>query len=308
MNKAWRDQVIKTPHDTFLSGLSTGLKAPTCRGGRFAIIHTRNENEFIEGALQFFFCKKNTTDEHEEVDRDSYESWFENCLLSNVPRGSVIVLDNASYHSRKLEYLPLTSWKKDRIKGWLTSKNINFHNDCLKRDLLFLVDQVRKDFEKFRVDELAKSKGCSVLRLPPYHCELNPIEMVWAQIKHYVNTLCERSHITCSLCCSSTGEVLVKQEGQEQTQEESASKKRMMSPPVSPEGLQSPEHKKKKKKKRKLEEEKQQETLKVLPHAKGSIFHLLPGLQTKKTCIDEGRAAGRNISGYPQRIAWKWHR
>ncbi|KAG8227150.1 hypothetical protein J437_LFUL001694 [Ladona fulva] len=108
-------------------------------------------------------------------------------VLSNILRGSVIVLDNASYHSRKLEYLPSTSWKKDRIEGWLTSKNINFDNDCLKRDLLFLVHQVQKDFEKFKVDELAKSTGCSVLRLPPYHCELNPIEMVWAQITHYVS-------------------------------------------------------------------------------------------------------------------------
>lgn len=25
-----------------------------------------------------------------------------------------------------------------------------------------------------------------MLRLPPYHCELNPIELVWAQIKKYV--------------------------------------------------------------------------------------------------------------------------
>lgn len=26
----------------------------------------------------------------------------------------------------------------------------------------------------------------TVLRLPPYHCELNPIELIWAQVKGYV--------------------------------------------------------------------------------------------------------------------------
>lgn len=36
------------------------------------------------------------------------------------------------------------------------------------------------------VDELAKAVGVEVLRLPPYHCELNPIELVWADVKGYV--------------------------------------------------------------------------------------------------------------------------
>ncbi|KAJ8977249.1 hypothetical protein NQ317_007426 [Molorchus minor] len=27
------------------------------------------------------------------------------------------------------------------------------------------------------------AKAVTILRLPPYHCELNPIELIWAQIK-----------------------------------------------------------------------------------------------------------------------------
>ncbi|XP_045449866.1 uncharacterized protein LOC123665298 [Melitaea cinxia] len=30
---------------------------------------------------------------------------------------------------------------------------------------------------------MAKSKGHTVIRLPPYHCQYNAIEMIWAQIK-----------------------------------------------------------------------------------------------------------------------------
>lgn len=33
---------------------------------------------------------------------------------------------------------------------------------------------------------MAESAGHKVLRLPPYHCELNPIELVWAQVKGHV--------------------------------------------------------------------------------------------------------------------------
>lgn len=35
------------------------------------------------------------------------------------------------------------------------------------------------------MDELALEKGHRVLRLPPYHCEYNAIEMVWSQCKRY---------------------------------------------------------------------------------------------------------------------------
>ena len=37
-------------------------------------------------------------------------------------------------------------------------------------------------------DEMAKAAGHQVVRLPPYHCELNPIEMAWSQVKHYGKT------------------------------------------------------------------------------------------------------------------------
>nr|CAH7762195.1 unnamed protein product [Callosobruchus chinensis] len=36
------------------------------------------------------------------------------------------------------------------------------------------------------VDEMAKKQNKTVLRLPPYHCELNPIDLIWANIKQYV--------------------------------------------------------------------------------------------------------------------------
>lgn len=42
-----------------------------------------------------------------------------------------------------------------------------------------------ENFEtKYVVDEMAKNEGHDVLRLPPYHCIFNPIELVWAELKH----------------------------------------------------------------------------------------------------------------------------
>lgn len=36
------------------------------------------------------------------------------------------------------------------------------------------------------LNELAKQHSIEILRVPPSRCELNPIELIWADIKAYV--------------------------------------------------------------------------------------------------------------------------
>lgn len=36
------------------------------------------------------------------------------------------------------------------------------------------------------VDVLEKAADHDIVRLPPYHCEFNPIEVIWSQVKGYV--------------------------------------------------------------------------------------------------------------------------
>lgn len=49
-----------------------------------------------------------------------------------------------------------------------------------------MVNVFKSKYEKKIVEKLAEKYNVKVLRLPPYHCELNPIEMVWSQVKRYV--------------------------------------------------------------------------------------------------------------------------
>lgn len=39
---------------------------------------------------------------------------------------------------------------------------------------------------KYVVDEIVQQQHKVVLRLPPYHCELNPIELAWSVAKNHV--------------------------------------------------------------------------------------------------------------------------
>ena len=70
-----------------------------------------------------------------------FEWWFENCLLREAKPGSVIVLDNATFH------------RKSVLPG------------------------------------LAALKNCTVLFLPAYSPDLNPIEKKWAWLKRKLREL-----------------------------------------------------------------------------------------------------------------------
>ncbi|XP_040079463.1 uncharacterized protein LOC120850859 [Ixodes scapularis] len=55
-----------------------------------------------------------------------------------------------------------------------------------KKDLLSIVATVKDRYTKYKVDVMATNAGHTVLMLPPYHCELNPIELIWARVKQEV--------------------------------------------------------------------------------------------------------------------------
>lgn len=95
----------------------------------------------------------------------------------------MIVLDNAPYHSVRVEKVPTTATRKQDIIDWLHSKNIPTDDTMVKAELLHLVSLNKDEHQKYIIDELALKHNHMVLRTPPYHCELNPIELIWSQVK-----------------------------------------------------------------------------------------------------------------------------
>lgn len=114
-----------------------------------------------------------------------FEEWF-NRILKKLPENAVIVMDNASYHSRKVEAIATTSSKKQYMQEWLRSKSIEFVQDMVRSELLHLIRHHKEQYNVYVVNEMARKCNKIVLRLSPHHCELNPIEIIWAQIKNEV--------------------------------------------------------------------------------------------------------------------------
>jgi len=180
-SRVWEDTTVSSSREAFLSGLSPGLKDP-----RLIILHVGNENGFIPGAELVFRSGGKLADYHGEMNGETFEKWFKETLIPKLPANSVIVMDNASYHSVRQEAIPTSNSRKNVMQEWLTTHQIEWKEDMIKVELYELVKKHKQKFLKYKIDTLAEQRGHEVLRLPPYHCQLNPVEIVWSQVKNYV--------------------------------------------------------------------------------------------------------------------------
>ena len=62
----------------------------------------------------------------DSMDGESYKCYFEKSICQNIPKHSVIVIDNAPYHPKNTENYPTSKWQKQQFVDWLTEKNITF--------------------------------------------------------------------------------------------------------------------------------------------------------------------------------------
>lgn len=174
---------IRTWHD---DNIKSVFNAKQSDGKRYIVLHAGTKDGFIDGADLVFSTKNKSADYHDNMNSTLFEKWLEEQLLPRLEKPSLLVIDNAKYHSRLSENVPNASTRKADIISWLQSKNINFMENALKPELLQIVKQYKAKLG-YAVDELICTMGHQVLRLPPYHCIFNAIELIWAQSKTFFN-------------------------------------------------------------------------------------------------------------------------
>lgn len=137
----------------------------------------------MNGASLLFKAGK-AGDYHGEMNSSIFEEWMKNDFLPKLEEPCLIILDNASYHSRQADKVPTMSSRKEVMIQWLRGKHIPFSESATK-DQLFQLIKPLTGTRSFVVDQIIEEAGHEVLRLPPYHCQFNAIEMVWSQTKRY---------------------------------------------------------------------------------------------------------------------------
>lgn len=98
VGKCWTDTASKQ---------ATGVKSPTGKESHLIILHAGTRNGFVDNT-ELMFQAKNDGDYHNQMNSAVFENWFKYQLLPNIADNSVIVTDNASYHSVQLEKKPST--------------------------------------------------------------------------------------------------------------------------------------------------------------------------------------------------------
>lgn len=174
--RSWQDDSIKSVR-----------KSQGYEGKRYIVLHAGHREGFVKNASLIFGTKSKLADYHGDMNGDIFIKWVKEKLVPNLEEPSLIVMDNAPYHSVLIEKQPQTSWRKADIIEWLQLNNIPLGDAKFKAEFLHLAKCNEKP-KQYVVDEYLRQHGHEVLRLPPYHCQFNAIELVWAQTKQYYNS------------------------------------------------------------------------------------------------------------------------
>ena len=169
-----------------------GFNVPSGVGRRIIVNDIGSEDGFL-GCGKVFVGEKNSDDYHKEMNGVHFETWWKEKVLPLLPPKSVVIIDQAKYHSRLTEECKKTtsSWGKKNIQEWLKSRNKKFNEKDTIPILLSLCKEI-VIHKKFILEEIPENycttsgKEIFILRLPIGHCELNPIELIWAQTKSEV--------------------------------------------------------------------------------------------------------------------------
>ena len=167
------------------------VNKPSGVGPRMILVHAINRDGWVKGGELLFQAKKRTGDYHGQMNWNNFSKWFETQLIPNIPEGAVVMLDNASYHNVLVEdSFPSARSTKGELRAWLTRNGHAWYENMLKSELYEICNRFASQPE-FRLDRLAAAKGITILRTPPYHPELQPIECCWAVVKNYMADNCD---------------------------------------------------------------------------------------------------------------------
>lgn len=133
-----------------------------------------------------------TKDYHGMFDNKYYIQWMKKLLKAlrdeNIENCDII-MDNAKYHINLPQSTPKRGDKKAALLEYCNDNNIIVNPQSLKPEIVEKVmSHVQANVRPIIV-EMAENSGHRVIFTPPYHSDLEPIELVWAITKGEVIVL-----------------------------------------------------------------------------------------------------------------------
>jgi transposase len=167
------------------------VQKPTGNGERFIIINAITEDGWVPNVKTVYKSTKKTGDYHGQVNAELFKKWFSEKLLPNIPEKSIIIMDNAAYHNTLSNCsAPTRCCSKERMLRWLADNKFSCSQDCLKVELAEIIEKYGPE-PTYVIDEIARAHGHDIYRTPPYHPELQPIEICWGVLKNEIARNCD---------------------------------------------------------------------------------------------------------------------
>ncbi|CAJ0594673.1 unnamed protein product [Cylicocyclus nassatus] len=197
--RGWNDNTIPlfAPEST-LREFSCGRTAAKNKGRRAIVIGAITEEGAVPESTKVIISGVRDVDDdyHRDMDAVLFENWLRDTIphMQTVAGGRPIalIMDNAPYHSRQKEKVPTRASRKSEIEEYLTKNGVAVPAKSTKEQLLVELQdfiQSRGGVSAVRTyvaDSICGEHGITVIRLPPYHCFFNPIELCWSQLKAHL--------------------------------------------------------------------------------------------------------------------------
>ena len=148
---------------------------------------TRTESIHYYKSIKYWQVKKDSEEEG-NVNYEIFRDYFEDHIIPFLSPRSIIMLDNARYHRQyPLDtFIPTSSSNKSQLIEYIHSQGDESASQEMTKAALLEISKNYFKTAKTEIQEIAEAYGHTVLYLPPYHPELNPIEYAWGYIKRKV--------------------------------------------------------------------------------------------------------------------------
>ncbi|KAF8373343.1 hypothetical protein PRIPAC_79772 [Pristionchus pacificus] len=182
----WQDmEAAKAPLTFIKNGMTAGNSRQWEKGERLVIVACLSEGGFRCPVIWRTGKKDDGGDYHKEMD-SKLKGVFKELVAEADEKNlkPILLMDNASYHSRVIDKMPTQSDRKAVMADWLKAHDMQCPDGWKKRDMVEALKKLnRKDYNKYVVDTMGEQYGVQVVRTPPYMAEYAPIEFGWSAMK-----------------------------------------------------------------------------------------------------------------------------
>lgn len=155
---------------------------------KLVIMLAGGQDSLLLNTLEVFEIENMDGNYHQKLS-NLYQDWIRNTLLHNFHNNTVLVLDCSVYFHFQPDKLPVPDSSIEEMKKWLDSKNITYINSMLKPELYKIIKQHSFKFQnqKCIVEKVLTDNGHIMLKLPPEHPDLNPVNLYLKNLKHFLS-------------------------------------------------------------------------------------------------------------------------